>query len=165
MNNKTKRIQSQQLIPAQNVHMISPHSYVAYYYEYILKMVSKEKMPNLLKEVLQLDLLKPFPYKDTSKLHADFKEHFLEDDCINGDLNTYWMTISGSLSYILRGYPKEVPQSQIEWLGWSFFDRFKQYRFLEQHIPNYPVFYEEYSNHEKARIVILCYLFLESSNC
>lgn len=161
MNNKTNKIRSQQLIPAQNVHMISPHSYVTYYYGYILKMVSKEKMPNLLKEVLQLDLLKPFPYKDTSKLHADFKEHFLEDDCINGDLNTYWMTISGSLSYILRGYPKEVPQDQIEWLGKSFFDRFKQYRFLEPHIPNYPVFYEEYCIHEKARIVILCYLFFE----
>ncbi|WP_242691207.1 YxiJ-like family protein [Cytobacillus praedii] len=165
MNKKSKKIRSQQLVQAENVYMNSPRLYLAYFYEYNLKMVSREKMPNILKQLLQLDLLTPFPYNDTSKLRADFKEHFLEDDCINGDLNTYWMTISGSLSYILRGYPKEDPQSQIEWLGWSFFDRYKQYRFLEPHIHNYPVFYEEYCNHEKARIVILCYLFLESSNC
>ncbi|MGN7402905.1 YxiJ family protein [Cytobacillus praedii] len=160
MNKKTKRIQTQLLVQAENVYMNAPRLYLAYFYEYTLKMVAREKMPNILKQVLQLDLLKSFPYSETSKLHADFKGHFLETDCINGDLNTYWMAISGSLSYILRGYPQKVPQGQIEWLGRSFFDRFKQYRFLEPHIHNYPFFYEEYSNHEKARIIILCYLFI-----
>lgn len=164
MNKQKKQFQSQQLVPGQNVQMISPHTYVAYFYESHLKMVSREKMPNLLKQVLQLDLLKPFPYNDTSKIRADFKEHFLETDCINGDLNTYWMNISGSLSYILRGTPKKVPKKQKEWLGRSFFDIFKPFQFLEPHIHNYPVLFEEYHTHEKARMVILCYLFLETSD-
>lgn len=116
----------------------------------------------MLNKLLALDLCKPFPYTDTSKIKSDFKELILEDDCINADLNTYWMNINGNLSYILRGRSQNIPQCQIDWLQMSFFNLFQQYSFLEEHIGLYPGFYEEYIKYEKARNLIFCYLFLEA---
>ncbi|MCZ8535293.1 YxiJ family protein [Psychrobacillus psychrodurans] len=147
---------------AQNAKVKSLHSELVPFFEYILELVYREKNPNMLSKLLALDLCKPFPYCDTSKIMSDFKELILEEDCINADLNTYWMNINGNLSYILRGRSQKIPQDQRDWLNMSFFDLFQQYSFLEEHIGLYPGFYEEYINYEKARIFIFCYLFLEA---
>ena len=162
MDKSLEQLKLIQLNQAQNVKVKSLHSELVYYYEYILELVYRERNPNILKQLLELDLCKPFPYRDTSKISDDFKKFFLEDDCINADLNTYWMSINGKLSYILKGRSPKIPQGQIEWLQMSFFDIFKQYRFLEEHIIKYKDFYEEYVTHEKARILIFCYLFLDN---
>ncbi|SEN87630.1 YxiJ-like protein [Paenisporosarcina quisquiliarum] len=145
---------------AQNVKVKTLHSELVPFFEYTLELVYREKNPIMLNRLLALDLCKPFPYCDTSKIMSDFKEYILEDDCINADLNTYWMNINGNLSYILRGRSQNIPQGQIDWLQMSFFDLFQQYSFLEEHIGRYPGFNEEYLNYEKARILIFCYLFL-----
>lgn len=103
-------------------------------------------------------LYSPFPYSDTYKIQDDFKNELSEDDCLTGDLNTYWMNIAGSLSYVLKGSVKRIPQGQKDWLHLSFFDIFHQYRFLEEKIADYPTFNEEYMNHEKVRKLLLDYL-------
>lgn len=162
MDESLKRIKLIQQNQAQNAKVKSLYSELVYFYEYILELVYSERNPNILKQLLELDLSKPFPYRDTSKIRDDFKELFLEDDCLNADLNTYWMNIYGRLSYILKGRSPKIHQGQIEWLQMSFFDIFKQYRFLEEHIVEYKDFYEEYVIHEKARILIFCYLFLDT---
>ena len=147
---------------AQNAKVKSLHSELVPFFEYILELVYREKNPYMLNKLLALDLCKPLPYTDTSKIMSDFKELILEDDCINADLNTYWMNINGILSYILSGRSQNIPQGQIDWLQMSFFNHFQQYSFLEEHIGLYPGFYEEYIKYEKARNLIFCYLFLEA---
>ena len=107
---------------------------------------------------LKESLYNPFPYRDTDKIQEDFIKELSEEDCLTGDLNTYWMNIAGSLSYVLKGNSKGIPKGQIEWLHLSFFDIFHQYRFLEEKMANYPTFYEEYLKNEKARKLLLDYL-------
>lgn len=101
-------------------------------------------------------LYSPFPYRDTGQIQEDFD--ISEEDCLNGDLNSYWMNIVGSLSYVLRGNLKKIPNGQIDRLHLSFYDIFPQYRFLEEKMAAYPIFYQEYKNHEKARKLLLDYL-------
>lgn len=103
-------------------------------------------------------LTQPFPYRDTRKIYQDFKESFSEEDCLNADLNTYWMYIAGSLSYVLNGKANKTPKNQIERIHLSFFDIFKQYRFLENRIEKYPTFYKEYMYYERARKLLIYYL-------
>ncbi|MFP5116478.1 YxiJ family protein [Bacillaceae bacterium C204] len=107
---------------------------------------------------MQQIIINPFPSKDTAKMQKDFKRKFSKQDCLNADLNTYWMNIPGCLSYVLRGNQSKIPQGQIEGLKLSFFDTFEQYRFLEENISNYPTFYDEYMNNEKTRKLLLEYL-------
>lgn len=68
------------------------------------------------------------------------------------------MNIAGCLRKVFRGNESKVPQGQIDRLYLSFFDIFEQYRFLEENISNYPTFYDEYMNNEKARELLLEYL-------
>jgi hypothetical protein len=109
-------------------------------------------------KTIKESLYNPFPYTDTDKIQKDFNKEFAEEDCLTGDLNTYWMNIAGSLSYVLKGNSKSIPKGQLEWLHLSFFNIFQQYRFLEEKIANYPILYEEYMNNEKARKLLLDYL-------
>lgn len=119
--------------------------------------IDKLKIYEELKN-LKASLYNPFPYRDTDKIQEDFNKELSKEDCLTGDLNTYWMNIVGSLSYVLRGNSKRIPQGQLEWLHLSFFDIFHQYRFLEEKVADYPTFYEEYMNNEKARKLLLDYL-------
>ncbi|MGF6949057.1 hypothetical protein QF028_001562 [Neobacillus sp. B4I6] len=119
--------------------------------------IDKFKIYEELK-TLKESLYNPFPYRDTDNIQEDFNKELSEEDCLTGDLNTYWMNIAGSLSYVLKGNSKSIPQGQIEWLHLSFFDIFHQYRFLEDKMADYPTFYEEYMNNEKARKLLLNYL-------
>ncbi|MDQ0242792.1 hypothetical protein J2S09_000328 [Bacillus fengqiuensis] len=119
--------------------------------------IDKMRIYEELKAIKE-SLYNPFPYSDTDKIQDDFNKEFSEDDCLTGDLNTYWMNIAGSLSYVLSGSSKRIPQGQIDWLHLSFFDIFHQYRFLKEKMADYPTFYEEYMNHEKVRRLLLDYL-------
>src|SRR5690606_8244458 len=121
-------------------------------------VVSIDKM-EIYEELKSLkeSLYNPFPYSDTDKIQEDFIKELSEEDCLTGDLNTYWMYITGSLSFVLRGNSKKIPEGQIERLHLSFFDIFPQYRFLEGKVAEYPTFYEEYMNYEKTRKLILAY--------
>ncbi|RPK10766.1 YxiJ family protein [Priestia endophytica] len=101
----------------------------------------------------------PFPYNEIRKLKNDWRHYLSEDDCLSGDLNTYWMSIYGSALYIAKGKSMERRKEKVEFLMLSFFKRFEQYKPLEQHINQYPLFYQEYMNHEKVRILILYYSF------
>ncbi|MEH7748025.1 YxiJ family protein [Neobacillus drentensis] len=111
-----------------------------------------------LKSMQQI-VINPFPYDDTTKMQKDFKRNFSKEDCLNADLNSYWMNIAGCLSKVFRGNESKIPQGQIDWLHLSFFGIFEQYRFLEENISNYPTFYDEYMNNEKARELLLKYLY------
>ncbi|TVX75704.1 hypothetical protein FQP34_27165 [Peribacillus simplex] len=109
-------------------------------------------------ETLKESLYNPFPYRDIDKIQEDFNKELTEDDYLTADLNAYWMNIVGSLSYALKGNAKSIPKSQIEWLHFSFFDIFQQYRFLKEIMVDYPILYEEYMNNEKVRLLLLKYL-------
>ena len=109
-------------------------------------------------KLIEQRLNEPFPYEDTAKMQKDFKRNFSEEDCLNADLNSYWMNIAGCLSKVFRGNESKIQQGQIGWLLLSFFDIFEQYRFLEENISKYPTFYDEYMNNEKARELLLEYL-------
>jgi hypothetical protein len=109
-----------------------------------------------LKEV-ENELHSPFPYDDIEKILDDFRFEFeklsSEEDEFTGNFNTYSMNIAGSLSYVLAG--NNIPKQQIQNLQYSFFDNFKQYKFLEDKVANYKDFYKEYSAFEKARKLLL----------
>ncbi len=118
-------------------------------------------MNNIIKQLTDLKnkLRKPFPYRDTDKIQEDFRDEFLnlseEDDSLTGDFNTYCMNIAGTLSYVLAGKTNEIPKLQIEILQKSFFELFKQYKFLEYKIGSYKDFFEEYKNFEETRKLLL----------
>ncbi|MGJ7910464.1 YxiJ family protein [Neobacillus sp. LXY-1] len=149
--------------PIRNVRRKNLSIGIMVYFDYLLNLVYVEKYPYTINQLLKLKkkLTKPYPSRDTDKIQNDFRSFFSEDDCINGDLNTYWMNIVASSTTISKGKFKEITNKQIKLMEQSFFDYFKQYKFLESHINNYPIFYEEYLNHEKARMLTLYYLFLE----
>ena len=110
---------------------------------------------------MEKELEKPFPHEDIRKMLINFTSEFseLEDENhIFGDFNTYCMTIAGTLSYVLAGEINRIPQQQIDLLQKSFFDFFKQYRFLEPHIEAYSDFNQEYKNFERARKLLLIFL-------
>ncbi|RAS71669.1 YxiJ family protein [Priestia endophytica] len=120
--------------------------------------ISELSIFNELKQ-LNDELYHSFPYKDIYKIHETFHKELHEDDVLTADLNSYWMNIAGSLSYILKGKTKKIPQNQINELKLTFFEAFPQYSFLEKEIFNYLTFYEEYKIHEKVRKLMLDYLF------
>ncbi|PEA23829.1 hypothetical protein CN923_26415 [Bacillus cereus] len=101
---------------------------------------------------------KPFPYRATGKLQRDLKSKFTDEDCINADLNYYWMHTAGTLSYVLNNNEKEIVFDQIKWLRKSFYEWFPQYRFIETEIVKYPILYRDFMNYEKVRKLLLYYL-------
>ncbi|MEH7459854.1 YxiJ-like family protein [Bacillus sp. JJ1127] len=103
-------------------------------------------------------LYQPFPCRDVRNMRKDFKDAFSEDDCLSAALNIYWMNIAGTLSYVLNGKAEKIPFHQINLLRTSFFEQFKQFRFLEKKIENYPLFYRDYMYYEKARKLLFYYL-------
>jgi len=103
-------------------------------------------------------LYTPFPYSDINKIKHDFIKKLNPDDILTADLNTYWMNIAGSLSYVLRGKSKVIPQGQIDWLQLTFYDIFHQYYFLQESMIHYQVFYDQYRSYEKARMLLVEYL-------
>lgn len=109
-------------------------------------------------KAIKESLEKPFPYEDTYRILQDFRKQLSEDDILTADLDTYWMNIAGSLSYVLKGIQDKLPQGQRDWLCLSFFDIFQQYRLLEEKIADYPSLHEEYMNYEKTRKLLLDYL-------
>ncbi|TVX77827.1 hypothetical protein FQP34_20980 [Peribacillus simplex] len=108
-------------------------------------------------EAIKQSLYNPFPYRDTDKIQNDFISEFSKADSLTADLNTYWMNIAGSLSYVLKGRANRMPQEQKDWLHLSFFEVFQQYSFFEESISIYPEFYREYINYEKTRKLLLTY--------
>lgn len=109
-------------------------------------------------KMIEKSLYNPFPYRDIYKMQKDFNNQFSEEDCIIADLNTYWMNIAGSLSYVLKGESKCIPQDQIDLLNFTFFEAFYQYLFLREKITKYPTFYKEYMNNEKTRKLLLDFI-------
>jgi len=120
--------------------------------------IDKMKLLNDLRQ-LKVELYHPFPHDDVDKIQNEFNEKFREDDILTADLDSYWANIAGSLSYFLNGKAKKIPQNQINELKLTFFEVFPQYSFLEKEIFSYPNFYEEYKIYEKARGLMLSYLF------
>lgn len=108
---------------------------------------------------LNNDLYHPFPHEDICKVQDKFSGKLHEDDLLTADFNSYWMNIAGSLSYMLRGKTKKIPQNQIDELKLTFFEVFPQYSFLEKEISTYKNLYEEYKMYEKTRELMLRYLF------
>ncbi len=163
MTGNEKESKLDQLDPIRNIRKERVSFGMRRYGRNLLQLVFNEKHPYILHELLKLagSLRNPFPYRDTRKIHNDFSFDFSDEDCINGDLNTYWMNINASAINIVRGKSHEIYIRKIELLNQSFFDYFNQYKFLEGHIYKYPFFYKEYLSHEKARMIILYYLFLE----
>ena len=109
-------------------------------------------------QVIKDSLHIPFPYSDIYKIQEDFIKEINPNDILTADLSAYWANIAGSLGYIERGKSEAIPQGQIDWLQLTFYDIFPQYCFLQVSMINYPTFYEEYMNHEKARELLVDYL-------
>ena len=57
----------------------------------------------------------PFPTNDTKSIKRDFAPHFHEDMELNPDLNTYWMNIGGSFSYVVKRKEAMLLEHQILW--------------------------------------------------
>jgi len=109
-------------------------------------------------QVIKDSLHIPFPYSDIYKIQEDFIKEINPNDILTADLSAYWANIAGSLGYIERGKSEAIPQGQIDWLQLTFYDIFHQYYFLQESMINYPTFYAEYMNHEKARELLVDYL-------
>lgn len=122
--------------------------------------VLKIEKEHIFKELqaIKESLHTPFPYNDIYKIQHDFIKEINQDDILTADLSTYWANIAGSLGYVERGKSQAIPQGQIDWLQLTFYDIFHQYCFLQGSMINYPTFYAEYMNHEKARELLVDYL-------
>ena len=120
--------------------------------------IDKMNLINDLKQ-LEVELYRSFPHDEVDKMKNEFNEKFREDDVLTADLDSYWANIAGSLSYVLKGKTKKIPQHQINELKLTFFEVFPQYSFLEKEIFRYPTFYEEYKIYDKTRLLMLNYLF------
>ncbi|MED0960574.1 YxiJ-like family protein [Bacillus paramycoides] len=120
-------------------------------------ILGKKVIFNELLKVHSL-LNKPFPYRDTRKLQQDYKNTLSEDDCINADLNYYWIHTAGTLSRVLNKNEHKISFQQILRLQKSFFEYFPQYRILETEIVKYPILYRDFMNFDKARKLLLYYL-------
>jgi len=120
--------------------------------------IDKMNLINDLKQ-LEVELYRSFPHDEVDKMKNEFNEKFREDDVLTADLDSYWANIAGSLSCVLKGKTKKIPQHQINELRLTFFEVFPQYSFLEKEIFRYPTFYEEYKIYEKTRLLMLNYLF------
>jgi hypothetical protein len=118
-------------------------------------------MENIIKQLIDIKskLDKPFPYRDCGQIQEDFQDGFLklsqQDNSLNGDFNDFCMNIAGTLSYVLAGKTDRIQKGQIEILQMSFFDRFQQYTFLENGISSYQEFFEDYTNFEETRKLLL----------
>ncbi|MFJ8455717.1 YxiJ-like family protein [Bacillus paramycoides] len=114
----------------------------------------------IFNELLKMHSLlnKPFPNRDTRKLQQDYKNTLSEDDCINADLNYYWIHTAGTLSRVLNKNEHKISFQQILRLRKSFFECFPQYRILETEIVKYPILYRDFMNFEKARKLLLYHL-------
>ncbi|TRZ38010.1 hypothetical protein CEQ21_21600 [Niallia circulans] len=163
MSEKLKKKELSQLVQANLMKRNSLQSEVLPFFYKMIGEVCKEKYPNTIKQMLQLSLRNPFPYQDLSKIQQDFKKQFSKEDCLNGELNTYWMMISSSLNFLLKGKSISIAPKSIAWLKMSFFDIFPQYQFLEPHLEKYPYLYKEYVHFNNARFFILFYIYLQSS--
>ena len=119
------------------------------------------KLINDLKQ-LEVELYRSFPHDEVDKMKNEFNEKFREDDVLTADLDSYWANIAGSLSCVLKGKTKKIPQHQINELRLTFFEVFPQYSFLEKELFRYLTFYEEYKIYEKTRLLMLNYLFNSS---
>ncbi|PAE38329.1 YxiJ family protein [Bacillus sp. 7884-1] len=118
-------------------------------------------MENIIKQLTEIKskLDKSFPYRVCGQIQEDFRDEFLklsqQDNSLNGDFNDFCMNIAGTLSYVLAGKTDRIPKWQIAILEMSFFDRFQQYKFLEYGISSYKEFFEEYTNFEETRKLLL----------
>ncbi|MFB7142793.1 YxiJ family protein [Gottfriedia sp. NPDC056225] len=118
-------------------------------------------MENIINQLndIKFKLDNPFPYRDTDKIQEDFKSEFsslpYEKDCLTGDFNDFCMNIAGTLSYVLGGKQNKVPKGQVELLRFSFFERFSQYKFIENNLTEYKEFNQEFKVHEETRCLLL----------
>lgn len=119
-------------------------------------------MDNMIKQLESIQLDNPFPYRDTDKIQDDFCSDFMkladDENSLVGDFNTFCMNVAGTLSYVLAGKEKSIPQGQIEKLQLSFFNWFPQYKFIEGKIDDYKEFGQEYRSFEEARNLLLKHL-------
>ncbi|EOO21020.1 MULTISPECIES: YxiJ-like family protein [Bacillus cereus group] len=120
-------------------------------------VLGKEVIFNELQK-MHRPLFKPFPSRATGKLQRDLKSKFTDEDCINADLNYYWMHTAATLNSVLNKKEKNISFQQIQWLRKSFFEWFPQYRFLETEIVKYPILHRDFMNYEKSRKLLLYYL-------
>ena len=66
-----------------------------------------------------------FPIVTLRKIRKDYKNTFTEDDCINADLNYYWMHTAGTLSYVLNKNEEKITFQQLRWLRNHFSNGFR----------------------------------------
>ncbi|MFK4468394.1 YxiJ-like family protein [Bacillus sp. RC252] len=120
-------------------------------------VLGKEVIFNELQK-MHSPLFKPFPSRATGKLQRDLKSKFTDEDCINADLNYYWMHTAATLNSVLNENEENITFQQIKWLRKSFFEWFPQYCFLETEIVKYPILYRDFMNYEKVRKLLRYYL-------
>lgn len=119
-------------------------------------------MNNTLKklEELQYKFHTPYPYLDFDTMHNDYHIEFDKLSEAEGDIfhlfNSYCSMIIKAINQILKN--KEITTNQIIVLQHSFFDYFKQFKFLESEILHYPDFYKDYKYFEEARHLLLKYI-------
>lgn len=97
------------------------------------------------------------PYEDLTKIHNDFGHSYPLED-LSPDLNTYWMNIAGSLSYVANKRQDQLPQGQITLLASNFFEQFPTYEFLKWVMKDYPLFLDKYLLYDEVRVLLLAYL-------
>jgi hypothetical protein len=98
----------------------------------------------------------PFPREDCRKITEGDSDKELD---LVGDLNTYDMTITGSISWgeKIVDWPSEKINRLLKYTNKPFFEAFPEYKFLEPLITktNTPDLYEDILLHEKIRLVLI----------
>jgi len=99
------------------------------------------------------ELMNEFSNEDIEQIEKDFEDSISAEDWLDADFNEFCMLIAGSSSYVLGN--KKIPNNQLQFLYNDFFSLYPKHSFLKNSVRNYPHFYKELVNFEKARELLL----------
>lgn len=119
-------------------------------------LINKQKIYEQLM-MKRVNLYHPFPFEEIRKINNLFIQ-FHQLDNLSPDLNTYWMNIAGSLSYVSKGCSHKIPLTQMNLLKTTFYQQYPAYEFLEELIEDYPFLLAEYKRYEEVRVLLIAYL-------
>ncbi|WP_139488268.1 YxiJ family protein [Brevibacillus dissolubilis] len=105
---------------------------------------------------LDNEIHRPFPYPDIHQMQKEFESHFsMLGGIITADFHDYCTTIAGTITYVRSGHQEDIQETQLALLPHTFFERFPEYAFLEEHLDRYPMFQSEYNLFEQARKLLV----------
>jgi hypothetical protein len=156
LNLTLRQIKVRQMYQAINVKSNPPTASLDYLYKYVRDLVISEPIPNVLAEILKLSLDNPFPTKGINKIEDKYACGLAEGDLISANFNSYWASIAGVISRVIKGRISGYLQEEREILQTSY----TSYKSFREDLEEFDDVYKEFMVFEKAKMLGLIYISL-----